>query len=183
MFAQTPRALQNGLLAAVVVASQSVAQQPKASIEGGYDESGQNYAWTVTNHGSSAIVFVEIPHFHADTFHTPPGWRQECTNLSRAGADETSPGVLRAFAEPPNPGIAPGGAAQFGLRLARVGAMKGTGRVTVRFADGSEYAVAGVSLPVAPSSWERVGTVVVLGLAFAAFLVFQIRRRKRTPAG
>jgi hypothetical protein len=160
-----------------------VAAQPaKVVVAGGADPSGQNYEWTITNHHPSPLVFIEFSHFHADTFTAPAGWKKEITNPSIAGADESKGGLCRATAESPSSGISTGGSAAFGLRLARIGAPKGRGTMTVRFADGVSFAVTGVSLPVPPSSWERIGTVLLLGGAFVAFLIFRIRKRPKSSA-
>src|SRR5437868_3393823 len=86
------------LFATLLVVPIALAQPAKVVITGGfdsagqrlvatgssensaYDASGQNYAWIVTNNHTSPIVYVEFPHYHADTFHTPDGWDQKCTN-------------------------------------------------------------------------------------------------------
>ena len=64
------------LCAADLVASPAAAQENLVVIEGEPDESGHNYQWTVTNQHDSPIVEIEFPHFRADLFTAPEGWRQ-----------------------------------------------------------------------------------------------------------
>jgi len=155
----------------------SAQAQERVTIEGGNDGSGQNYEWTVTNRHTSPIVSIVFPHYQADTFTPPAGWRQKCTNLAVIGsADE--PGECRGYVEPPTPGIAPGASDKFRIRLARVGAAKGSGTVTVQFADGTSAQISGVTLPTAQSGWEKSLMPVAMGaLLLLALLI--ARRKKR----
>ncbi len=138
-------------------------QSPDVVIRGGADASGHNYQWIVENRSGQPIVWIEFPHFRADTFTPPRGWKFECTHLARLGAGRPEPGVCRAWVETPTMGIVPGSSARFYMRVARAGALRRFGRVRVRLADGTELSVAGVELPTAPSVGERY--VLLAGLA------------------
>ena len=95
-----PRIASPLLLSVALVAPRTAAQQPKVTISGGADTSGQNYRWTVTNHYGSPVVYIQFPHYHADTFFAPDGWEKECTNLIRVGA-RNAPGTCTARADSP----------------------------------------------------------------------------------
>ncbi len=155
-----------------------LAQSPLATIEGGADVSGQNYSWTITNRHTLPIVMVEIPHYHADTFRYPPGWTSECTNLQMAGARDL-PGVCRAKVDSAQAGIAPGATETFGVRLAKSGANRRAGKITVRFSDDSELMIGGVELPSPPSRSEQYELLVGLALVFTILLAVHAWRRRR----
>jgi len=176
-----------GRLASVVLlvlagALPALAQSSKVEITGGIDNTNQKYAWTMTNHSASPIVYVEIPHYHADLFTTPPGWEQKCTNLRMIGGGDDAPGVCTATMAAGNIGIPPGGTAQFGLRIAREGANRGRDVVKVRLADGTALELTDVELPVAPTFFEQFGTVLGLSALLVAFIAVQIVRQRRRRA-
>jgi hypothetical protein len=150
----------------------------RVAITGGSDGSGQNYQWTIVNQHSSPIISVEFPHYQADTFFTPPGWKQECTHLAIANS-ENLPGVCRGWADGSTQEIGPGQRGTFGMRLARISAQKGSGTVTVKFADGSTAQVPGVVLPVLPSVWERFLVPIAMGGLFLAAFLIHARRKRR----
>jgi len=152
----------------------------RVTITGGADDTAHNYAWTVTNRHVSPIVQVEFPHYHADTFMVPPGWTQHCTYLVNVGVEDR-PGVCTAAA-PAGDGIAQGESAEFGMRICAAGANVGRGDVTVRFADGSEAVVAGVSLPQASPVSTKYMPLVGLAAIFVLVVVIRERRRRRSLA-
>ncbi len=168
-----------GLLVALwLMPPPGLAQNADVTITGGADVTGQNYTWTITNQGALPIVAIEFPHYNADTFHYPPGWTPDCTNLQQAGARDL-PGVCRATVETGRKGIEPGASAEFGMRLAKVGALRRAGKVTVRFSDNSELIVGGVELPSPPTRSEQYELLVGLALVFALLLGIHAWRRRR----
>jgi hypothetical protein len=174
-----PRLATPLLLSVALVAPRTAAQQPKVTITGGADTTGQNYHWTVTNHYGSPIVYIQFPHYLADTFHAPDGWKKECINLIHVGASK-KPGTCTASVDSPGKGIAPGRSAEFGMRLARGGGHhRRPGQVTVRFADGTETTVGGVELPTASTTSERLYALIGFALVFAIVVYVQVRRRRR----
>lgn len=169
------------LVAWLLGSAVAAAETPLATVAGGADGSGHNYLWVITNHHTSPIVRVEIPHYRADTFFPPAGWKQECTHLMIAGQPRGS-GVCRAWVESAADGIAPSRSAEFGLRVAREGAQRRPGNVRVRFADGTEYVVAGVEVPARESVQERFVALIGTALIVAALVWVQMRSRRRTAA-
>ncbi len=155
--------------------------QPLVTITGGPDTSRQNYTWRVTNHHNAPIVFIEFPHYRGDNFAAPRGWKIEWKNRMMLGARD-APGWCRVSVETGADGIAPGRSAQFGMRLARGGAPARPGRVTVRFADGTEYVVPGVILPTRPGFWERNIMSIGLGVIFVIVVAVHLRRRAKANA-
>lgn len=154
----------------------------KVAIDGGRDGSGQNFSWTVRNQASSPIVWIEFPHYHADLFTVPTGWKQECTNLNVIGSED-KPGVCRGMSESAGAGIAPGSSAQFSMRLSRSSANKGSGTVQIKFADGSSASVSGVALPIAPSVWDHLLAPLAMGAIFVtAILIHRSSRKNRGSA-
>ncbi len=156
--------------------------QPRVVIEGGSDETGHAYNWTVTNRSTSPIVYIEFPHYRASLFMTPQGWRQDCVNLVKTGAKD-APGVCRAMVQPPATGIAPGETAAFGMQITDAKAIPGRGVVRVRFADGTETAVADVPLATAPAAALKYMSLIGMGLIFVIGAVILTRRGRSAPAG
>jgi len=174
-----PRIARPLLLSVALVAPRTAAQQPRVTITGGADGSGQNYHWTVTNHYGSPVVYIQFPHYHADTFLTPDGWEKECTNLIHVGARK-KPGTCTASVDSPGKGIASGHSAEFGMRLARGGGYhRRPGQVTVRFADGTQTIVGGVELPTASTTSERLYALIGFALVFVIVVYVQVRRRRK----
>ena len=61
------------------------------AIEGGVRPSNrQYYDWKVTNHHTSPIIYIEFPHYHADTFGAPAGWTQEWKNRAMIGGGHSA---------------------------------------------------------------------------------------------
>lgn len=180
------------LMLAIVRPGLATDDEHKVEIESEVDKSGHNYIWNVTNRSNSPIVRIEFPHYAADLFHKPPGWKQlssEEMNLVRKGWDG-APGVLVAMREADRPGLRKHRSASFGARIAQRGALRAEGQVKVVFEDGTETLVQEVMLPSMPAQ-ERpehkhmalIGTVAI----FVLWVVFrEIRRRRRAqrePAG
>lgn len=156
------------------------AARRRVEITGGRDETGQFYRWAVRNLSESPIVSVEFPHYRADTFFAPDEWKKEFTN--RVGDPKsTGPGgICRASTDDPRYAITRGRSAEFGMRLARGGANRGTGTVVVRFLDGAEVKLGGVDLPRAPSVVDRLA--VPGGLAVILLLIWAMHRLRRGRA-
>jgi len=169
------------LLVVLLAYSVTATAQTAVRIEGGAENSGQTYSWTIVNASTSAIVAVEFPHFRADTFFVPQGWKRECTHLARAGA-AIKPGVCKAHVDQASAGIAPGATARFGMRLARGGALRRPGEVRVRFADGTETIVSDVELPTSQTFWERNIMGVGLSVLMVLVILHQVRRRRAQAA-
>lgn len=151
-------------------------------IEGGADETGQNYAWTVTNRHSSTIVRVVFPHFRADLFQAPPGWKTHCTNLARVGGKEL-PGECTAWVDSPGDGITPGQSARFAMRTTgqatRQGASVGRGTVPITLADGTVLSVKDVEVPQRIGASTRYMPLIGLALVFALGIAWRTFRRPK----
>ena len=174
------RVLQLGTLVLLGPTLTAGADQPKVTIDGGVRAGNtQFYDWKVTNHHTSPIVYVEFPHYHADTFETSEGWAQEWKNRMMLGGKD-APGWVRARVDDPGRGIPPGGRADFEMRIARAGALPRPGNVTIRFADGTELVVANVEIPSDHSFLEQ--NIMVFGLAviFLIALAIHLRRRRKS---
>jgi hypothetical protein len=160
------------------------ADEPKVTIKGGVDpDNPQYFSWTVTNRHTAPIVFMGFPQYHGDSFWAPDGWGQEWKNQAKVGGGEDAPGWVRTSVSDPAEGIPPGGSARFEMRIARAGALPRSGKIAVRFADGTEVTVANVEVPAAASFLER--NAMLIGLAailVIAVLVHLRRRRARRPA-
>ncbi len=155
--------------------------EAKVRIVGGADGTGQNYTWKVTNLHDSRIVSVSFPHYHGDTFIVPTGWEQETTGLAQAGVkDAHLGGVCRAFVSNPKTGIGQRFDATFRLRIARTGAQRRPGEVTVQFADGSEAIVPDIELPTKPTFGERY--IMAIGLGVIFLVIFLTTRKGKKPA-
>jgi len=177
-----------GLAVAVAVWSATLPhavaeQQPKVTITGGADASGNNYTWTVTNHYRSPIVYVEFPHYRAVLFYAPAGWSTKSTYLVNVGVPDR-PGLCTAKAESVAKGIRPGTSAEFRMQVDVGKAWRGPGTVRIRFADGTETTVADVQLPQ-PKNTPIDKYVRVIGffvIFVVAVAIFSIRQRKRPAA-
>lgn len=141
---------------------------PGVVIDGQVDETGHHYRWTVENRTASAIVYLEIPQYRGDVFLPPPGWSVVQADLS----------VVAASADSPQTAIGVRRSVEFRLRIRAAGAQRGTGSVRVRFADGSELIVAGVTVPTAPSD-QYVG-LIGLSLIFGIWILWRTVRRRRS---
>ncbi len=153
-------------------------------IEGGPDASNHNYSWTVTNLHTAAIVDLEFPNYHTDTWTVPEGWSTEgTTNLVGYGNSE-EPGICKASIKAPGRGIPPNGSAQFGLRVMPKGASSGTGTVRIRFDDGRTAEVVGIAVPVSAPVLPRYARLAGMVALFGLFLLWRWSqtRRERSAA-
>lgn len=158
------------------------ADSPRVAIEGGVrQDNPQFYAWKVTNHHTSPIVFIEFPQYHGDSFTAPPGWNQEWKGRAMAGT-KGEPGWVRTSVDDPLRAIPPGGSAEFEMRTTTTGALPRPGAVTVRFADGTVVSVSGVELPTAQSFLERNVMGIGLALIFGIAVLVHLLRRRRKAA-
>lgn len=164
-----------------VVAAADEAPQHRVEITGGRDESGQFYRWVVRNLSDSPIVFVEFPHYRADTFFAPEEWRKEITNRMGDPKATGPSGVCRASTDDPRAGITRGRSAEFGIRLARGGADYGKGTVVVRFLDGVEVKLTDVETPRPPSLVDRLA--VPGGLAVILLIILAMQRLRGRRGG
>lgn len=169
-----------GVSLASVLPTAALAGTPLVTITGGSDETHHNYTWRVTNHHSARLVRIEFPHYRADLFHTPDSWNSELNNMATTGWKDR-PGSCVATPTAPYPGLAPGGTAQFGMRIASGGALQGRGEVRVRFEDGTEATVEGVELPQQPERGTSYLALIGTGVIFALFIIYNERRRRRQP--
>jgi len=165
-------------LAAGCAPAAAAADEPagKVRITGGRDASGA-YWWTVENHYRSPIVYIQFPHYRADTFYAPDGWEKASTYLVNVGVPDR-PGTCTAQVKDPRDGIGPERSAQFGMRIARAEARRGTGTVLVRFADGTATTVSGVELPCTFPVAPRYATVAGLAVLLALLVLVEARRRR-----
>jgi len=171
--------LLSALATTLALATPGSADQPLVAITGGVQEDNrQFFVWTVTNRHTAPIVFVEFPHYRADSLNAPAGWSQEWKNRAMLGGKD-APGWVRATVADALQGIRPGGSATFELRLARGDTLTRRGNVTVRFADGTQFVVAGVQVPAAPSFLERYVMVFGLAAIFIIAVLVHVRRRPR----
>jgi hypothetical protein len=152
-------------------------------IEGGPDDSGHGYVWVVTNQHNSPIVEIEFPHFRADLFTVPDGWRQETTYLVNIGVEEKE-GVCKAIAPSPAAGIAPRQSMPFAMRITAKGASRGFGTVSVRFADGTAARVKNVALPVREAALNRFIGLLGMGAVLGIWILIRTLRggRSKKPA-
>lgn len=148
------------------------------TIEGGPDNSGDNYSWTITNGHTSPIVYVEFPHYHATLFFAPDGWSTESTFLVNVHVKDSA-GVCTARVKEGSTGIPPGRSGTFRMRIHQAGTRQGVETVLVRFADGSEIRVPGVQLAVPEAVSDRFGSLIGLGAIFLILLAIHAGRRAR----
>lgn len=153
-------------------------------ITGGADETQHTYTWQVTNRSDARIVRIEFPQYGADLFETPENWKQGTQkemNLVNVGWNHKESGRCWAEPVPPYSGLAPGGTARFGMRIAGMGAMRSTGTVRVKFDDGTEATVAGVELPHMPNRPSVYLAPLGMGaLLFLFIFVREYRRRRQS---
>jgi len=164
-----------------LTASIAAAQTPKVTITGGVDDLRINYTWQVTNHHTSRIIYVEFPHFMAETFTPPKGWSwDESTNMPKANVSP-KPGLCIGRVKSTIGGIAPSMTATFAMRVQTPTVKRRPGNVLVRFADGTEVTVTGVELPHRESKFEKYSTPIgIAALGILWLIVRTIRKRKPT---
>ncbi len=166
------------LLLACVFTTMANGQTPQVTINGGADETHKQYAWTVTNNHTKKIVSITFPHYGANLFFAPKGWKVDCTNLVEVGVSDPT-GTCTATAESDRYGISQSRSAEFSMRVPDKRAKRGIGRVTVRFDDGTEFIIRKVELPIAESSLDKNLSLIGLGVMFALYLLFTLLRRKK----
>lgn len=142
-------------------------RQSPVNIRGGADETGHHYEWTIESNHSSPIVYVEFPHYRADLFTPPKGW----------ALVEMTPDVVSAQADSVEFAIRPGHPAMFKMRIRAAGAARSVGGVRLRYEDGSESIVGGVTIPQPPSD-KNIG-LIGLGALFVIWVTLRRLRRKR----
>ena len=170
-----------GLLAIVAGAPAAANDTQKVTITGGPDQSGHTYEWTVTNHHDSPIVAIEFHYYQIDVFHVPDNWSDESDRFV-----DHEPGICRARAVPPHVGLAKGRSLVLQARVRPAGAYRGSGPVTVTFADGTTFTVADVNLPTkepVTGKYIRLVGSVVLGVLFVAAWAAHQRRRRSAEGG
>ncbi|MFO0840500.1 MAG: hypothetical protein U1D55_18485 [Phycisphaerae bacterium] len=143
------------------------ADRAKVKIDGGPDETRQNYVWKITNYHSSPIVYVEFPSHFADVFVAPNGWKSDTSAGDKCVASTSTPEA----------GIRD--SAQFTMRVSTRQPPTGRGTVRVRFADGSEYLVPDVQVPRGQTVPERLATPAALITALAILIATARRRARR----
>ncbi len=152
--------------------------QPRVTVEGGADPTGQNYSWTIQHDHASPLVFVSVPHHRADLFLPPKGWKG---SIEHATGWFDRMGYCIARPEDPGAAIARGKSAQFGLRVPVRGIARGKEAMSFRFADGVEASVP-AEVPVREPIGEQYTPVIGLGLIFAGLLVFRAWKARRRSA-
>lgn len=169
------------LCVSVIGSLPAVAQQPLVTITGGADPSGTTYQWTVTNRHSSPIVYIEFPHYRATLFFAPEGWStSESTNLLAEG-HPVKPGSCIARAQSDVVGILSQRSADFRMQISPGEIRRGSGKVTLHFADESKSVVRGVELPQRQSLGDQYVSLIGLGGIFIIFLTVKSLKKKRTP--
>jgi hypothetical protein len=163
------------------LAATARAETPQVTIEGGPDATGQSYEWTVTNNHASGIVRLEFPHYRANLFFAPNGWKTECTNLEAIGVRDPT-GVCTASIEDSMGGNAESRSATFRMQIGGRGAKRGPGAVVVRFADGVTQTIVGVPVPTAEQLGDRNVPLIGLGTVFIIFVVARAAKRRRARA-
>ena len=171
------RSLRSYLMVLLCAAALGPARAPTASagpetsarfiVEGGADESGHIYTWTITNMHTSPIVELILPNYRTDRFAVPDGWSTEGTThlVAQGGAEQ--PGICKATATPPNAGVPPAGSIDLRMRVMPKGAPVGLGTVRVGFADGTSASVDHVEVPVPEAMVIKYARFIGLAGLFA----------------
>jgi hypothetical protein len=159
----------------------AVAEEPKVSITGGLRPDGSFYSWVVTNLSSSPVVSLEFPHYQADQFLAPPGWKSKSEYLVNVGVPDR-PGTCRAWVESPKDGIPRQGKVSVTMRVRLLEARQGRGVVKVGFADGTTLEIAGVEIPMPPGYFERFGVLITLVILVGLAGLIAVRRQRRAKA-
>jgi hypothetical protein len=171
-----------GLLGALVLVPLAmVANAESVTITGGPDPSLHNYSWTVTNHHTARITYIEFPQYRVDLFHTPANWKQQIENVYHYDWKDR-PGTCVAEPAPPYEGLPTGASVEFGMRVGRAGALPGKGTVRVKFNDGTEAMISDVELPTKPEGGSAYLALIGTGAIFVLFILYNERRRRRRPA-
>jgi hypothetical protein len=127
------------------------------------------------------VVFVRIPHYRANLFRVPSGWKGDCTNLVQVGAKDR-PGECIASILSGEVGIKPGSSAEFRVQIAAGGARRMQGDLLLRFADGSVLTVGGVEIPGRESYGDRYVPLIGLAAIFGVWITARSFRKRRRSA-
>ncbi len=169
------------LLAVLEIGHAAVPLAAQVAIDGGREPTNPyKYTWTLTNHGSKNITYLEIPHFLGVGFEAPPHWTYEITEQVVEGKPVTT-GVVRTRPQSPWYALRPGQSAEFSLTVAVVANPPAprSGTVKIGFADDTVDTIAGVEVPC-PVPWlQRHALLLELGAMFALFLLVQALRSRR----
>lgn len=155
-------------------------EEQLATITGGQQDDG-SYRWVVTNQSSTPIVSLEFPHYQADMFYAPPGWKSKSTFLVNVGVPDR-PGTCRTWVDSPAEGIPRRGNVSLGMRVRQLEAGKGVGVVKVGFADGTMIDINDVEVPTTPGLIERFGVLFVFAIFFGLVVLIAARRRRKAAA-
>jgi hypothetical protein len=156
-------------------------EEPGVTITGGLQPDGSFYRWEISNRSSSPVVSIEFPHYQADQFIPPPGWRSKSTFLVNVGVEDR-PGTCRAFVDLPKDGIPRGGKASVSMRVRLLESRQGRGTVKVGLADGTTLEIANVEVPCTPGIFERFGVLITLAILLGLAALIASRRRRRQQA-
>lgn len=155
-------------------ASITTAQEPLVTIEGGADQTGTMYQWTVTNHHTSPIVYVEFPHYRANIFFAPDGWStNESTNLVGIGVTQQH-GKCIAKINADEDGIVSNQQAIFSMKVWNDQVRRIKGTAYVKFYDQRVVSVKDVELPAPLALSDQYISLIGLGTIFLLWIVFQI---------
>lgn len=161
--------------------SVTTAQVPETvDIQGGAQpDNSHAYNYVVTNHASSPVVAVDLPHFRGDVFRVPEDWTFEATE--RFTSLNTGPGRFLAKVSNDRAAIAKRGQATFSVRISHLGAAQGRGEAVVLLKDGRRLTIP-VECAVQESLIGRYRSLVGMGTAFVLFVLFGLWRSRRKPA-
>jgi hypothetical protein len=145
-------------------------------ITGGFNAHDRALTWQITNTGSSDIVRIEIPHYHADSVELPDGWDSKTTNLV-VKVPPSAGGLTTFTSVAPGSAIQPGSTKTFGQHLSLAPFVIGKGSVTVHYADGSSEIVPNVEISL-DSTQLGLGVLAAIG-AVVLLVVYAIFRSRR----
>ena len=151
---------------------------PRATVDGGADTSGQNYTWTITNRADVPIDRVVVPHFMGDLCLPPEGWTCEITEwLGKSGKG----GQVILQAKEPAVAVRPGRSVDVGLKIGPAGTPRGQGVIELWFSDGTSFGVL-VEAPVKEAAASQNVALIGLSAIFAIFLLVRLRQGRRDAA-
>jgi hypothetical protein len=159
---------------ALVTATSASAQ---VTISGGMREADPfNYDWTITNNGKEPVTSFEISHYNGHIPVVPDGWTPEITE--KAFYDEKV-GVGRFKVTATGPGLREGQSATFSLHIHARGASRRYGDAIIGLANGQTLTIPNVEHPGKVSPVETLVAPISLGLLLAAFIVYQVARKRK----
>ena len=154
------------------------AEEPGVTITGGLRPDGSFYEWEIVNNSSLPVVSLEFPHYAADLFTPPKGWRSKSKFRELAG-NEKDPWTCRAWVESPKDGIPPRGKVSVTMRVLMLESRPGRGVVKVGLADGKTLEIANVEIPSPPGYFERFGVLITLAILIGIVALIAARRQRR----